>query len=96
MKVMEEFAYIYSVGISNGCLMIDPEMIIITGGIVEAGDFFLNKVREKISDISLTKMKKDYNIQYTSFYKNGSLIGGAINIIENYFQDFFSQDNDTE
>ncbi len=91
MKVMDDLAYIYAVGISNGCLMIDPEMIIITGGIADAGDFFLNKVREKISEISLTQMKKDYDIQYTSFYKNGSLIGGAINIIENYFNNYFSE-----
>jgi len=89
MKIVEEYATWYALGISNVCMMIDPEMIIITGGIVDAGDFFLNKLREQLSDISLTQMKKEYNIQYTSFYKNGGLIGGAIYTINNYFDDFF-------
>ena len=89
MKVMEEFAELYAIGISNGCMMIDPELIIITGEIADAGDFFIGKLREKISDISLNNMKKYYNIQYTSFNKNGSILGGAIHSINNYFDNCF-------
>ena len=92
MKVMDEFAQIYAVGISNGCMMIDPELIIITGGIVDAGDYFLEKLREYITEISLNHMKKNYDIQYTSFYKNGSLIGGALFTIEKYFEKYFAAD----
>ncbi len=91
MKVMDEFAYLYAAGISNGCLIIDPELVIITGGIVDAGEFFINKVREKISEISLTNMKKYYQIKYTSFYKNGGLIGGAICSINHYFYRYFTE-----
>ena len=92
MKVMDEFAQLYAVGISNGCMMIDPELIIITGGIVDAGDYFLEKLREYIAEISLNHMKKNYDIQYTSFYKNGSLIGGALFTIEKYFEKYFAAD----
>ncbi|MCP5514898.1 MAG: ROK family protein [Spirochaetales bacterium] len=89
MKVMEEFAELYAVGISNGCMMIDPELIIITGEIADAGDFFIEKLRGKISDISLNNMKKNYDIQYTSFNKNGSILGGAIHSINYYFDNCF-------
>ena len=89
MKVIKEFAEWYAIGISNCCMMIDPELIIIAGEIAEAGDFFIGKLREKISDISLNKMKKYYNIQYTSFNKNGSILGGAIQSINNFFDNYF-------
>ncbi|MDX9799759.1 MAG: ROK family protein [Spirochaetia bacterium] len=89
MKVMEEFAELYAIGISNVCMMIDPELIIITGEIVDAGDFFIGKLREKISDISLNNMRKYYDIQYTSFKKNGSILGGAIHSINTFFDSFF-------
>ncbi len=86
MKVMDEFAELYSIGLSNGCMMIDPELIIITGKIADAGDFFLNKLKEKMPEISLTHMNKNFNIQYATFNENGSLIGGAIHSINVYFE----------
>ena len=94
IQVIEELSGWYSIGISNSCMMIDPELIIITGGIADAGDFFITKLREKVSSVSLSHMDKKYRIEYTSFYKTGSLIGAAINSINNYFENCFFSDTD--
>lgn len=87
MQVMDELAEWYAVGISNACLVIDPELIIISGGIADAGDFFIKSLTSKLHNVSFRGMKKSYTIKYTSFYKNGGLIGAGLHAINTYFNE---------
>jgi len=54
----------FAVGLSNIILIYDPQVIVIHGVYTQAGDSFLNKIREKVEKISLTSVKKDTKIEY--------------------------------
>ncbi len=48
--IVDRVIYYLSIGIVNICCAFDPELILIGGGMSNAGDSFIEKIREAVSD----------------------------------------------
>jgi len=73
-KMIEEVALALSFGINNIINVIDPKVIVISGGIKQLGDYLLTPLRDYL--IEKTLLKK-LNIRYSGIEKNTVTSGGA-------------------
>jgi len=60
-------------------------MIIIHGLYSAAGDDFLKTLRERVHSVSLVKIRKNVEIEFGRFGKEGGAVGGAAFVIADYF-----------
>ena len=71
--------------ISNIIVMYDPEMIVIQGIYAEAGEYFLNNLRDRLDTVSLPKFSKNVEIKYSKLAREAGVIGGVAYIISEFF-----------
>ncbi len=87
MQLMEKLANWFARGLNSLVLDIDPELIIIQGIFVTAGESFLQMVREKLSGLSLSRVKRDLTIIYSDFkIERGALGAGCFGMVR-FFDD---------
>ena len=79
----------FAIGIQNIVLVFNPEVIIMGGEYRNPGEYFQNKLTEIIDGISLTRMKKNIQIEYSKFDEEGTILGAASYIIHDYFSNVF-------
>jgi glucokinase-like ROK family protein len=84
-EILEDIAKWFAIGISNIILLYDPEIIIIQGIFTSAGDQFLNNIRKKVNRISLPRIKKETEIQYTKLGDEVGALGAASYVISEFF-----------
>lgn len=70
------------VGIANMLNLLNPEMVILGGGIARAEDLLLNSVRETIAGLSLPVSIRNAEIRTTSLNEWGIAVGGATLALE--------------
>jgi len=63
----------------------DPELIIIQGQYVKAGDCFLDRIREGIRHIGLPDVDKRVRIEYSTLGEERGVLGGAAFLISDFF-----------
>ena len=85
-KIMDDAARWYSIGLSNLVLTYDPDVIILHGIFVKAGDYFINRLRERINNVSLVHVNKDTRIEYSKFGSDVGAIGAAAYVTSEYFK----------
>src|SRR3989344_5464293 len=56
-QILEETTLYLAIGISNLIHIFNPEIIVLSGGVKEAGDYFLDKVKSKLETLNSTKTK---------------------------------------
>lgn len=76
-QLMEEIAHWFAIGLSNICLMFDPEVIYFEGDYSAAGPFFEEKLLEKIKSVSLINLEKDFRIIFHEPRHNATALGAA-------------------
>lgn len=84
-ELMEEVAGWFAIGLSNVFLTIDPEVIFFEGDYSRAGEFFQNKLKEKIKNISLNRLKKDFKVIFDKNSHNSTGLGAAAYVRDSYF-----------
>lgn len=70
------------VGIANMLNLLNPEMVVIGGGIARAGDILLNAVRDTILGLSLPASISNTEIKATSLNEWGIALGAATLALE--------------
>lgn len=86
-ELMDDIIAWFAVGFSNVIVMYDPEIIIIQGIYTKAGDYFLENLRQRVNAISLVRIRKDVQIEFSRFGKERGVIGSAAYIISEYFRE---------
>lgn len=84
-ELMEEVAGWFAIGLSNMFLIIDPEVIFFEGDYSLAGEFFQEKLSEKIKNISLNRLKKDFKVIFDKNSHNSTALGAASYVRDFYF-----------
>ncbi len=84
-ELMDDVVKWFAIGFSNIILMYDPEMIIIQGIYSKAGEYFINNLRKQINNVSLLKIRKDVEIEYSRFGKEVGVIGASDYVISEFF-----------
>lgn len=65
--------------------LLNPEAVIIGGGLEEAGDSFLNTVRSTVDDWAFEEMSKTVKIVYSSLGENAVSLGAASLVMRQIF-----------
>ncbi len=77
----------FAIAINNLVYACDPGLIIIQGEYAKAGPYFLNNLREMVSNLTLLRMRKSIHIEYSNLDDEYSLIGGACYLADRFFED---------
>jgi N-acetylglucosamine repressor len=84
-RLIDDVARWFAVGLGNIILVNDPELIVIQGQYVKAGDCFLKRVREGIRRIGLPDVEKTVRIEFSALDERRGVIGGAAFVISDFF-----------
>ncbi|MGQ0521189.1 MAG: ROK family protein [Actinomycetota bacterium] len=78
LAVMERFAWWVALGLVNLANVFDPEVVVLGGGLVEAGDVLLDPVRARFADLALGGGKRDVRIEAAVLGEHAGAIGAAL------------------
>lgn len=76
-SIVNKFARYLGAGIASLLNILNPEMVIIGGGMAQSGDIFLESVREIISKRALRATAKDVRVVLAKLGKDAGVIGAA-------------------
>ena len=77
-EVFDRYAWYLACTINNVTCMIDPEMVVLGGGISHAGQFLLNSVRKYTPGLLLYKTLPSPEIRLASLGNEAGIIGAAM------------------
>lgn len=80
LKIVDKTAYYLAVGIASICDILNPESVVIGGGVSKAGDFFLEKIKayyEKLVFYSI----RDTEIKLATLYNDAGIYGAFASVI---------------
>jgi glucokinase-like ROK family protein len=81
-SVFESAVEYLGIGIANLINILNPEAVVIGGGVAQAGDILFNKVRKTVLARSLKKISKDVQIVPATFGMKASVMG-AVSLVAN-------------
>lgn len=77
LEIVDYEAEYLALGIGNILNIINPEKVILCGGVALAGDILLNKVKEKLSKYALVITLENFNIVLGNLGNDAGIIGAA-------------------
>jgi glucokinase len=84
-RLIDDVARWFAVGLGNIILTNDPELIVIQGQYVKAGECFLKHVREGLRRIGLPDVEKTVRVEFSALGEERGVIGGAAVVISDFF-----------
>ena len=85
LVVLEKAAKRLGIKIAHLVNLFNPQVVIIGGGLEEAGEEFLNKVNATVKDWAFREVTADLKIVYSQLRENAVALGAASLVIENIF-----------
>jgi glucokinase len=76
-RVVEDTAYYLAVGAMNLMHVIDPDMIVFGGGMIAAGDAFLERIRHHVRELAFPVPAERTRIRYAQLGGDAGFIGAA-------------------
>ena len=84
-QVLQEAGEYLGIGLTNLIHIINPEKIILSGGVIQAGEFLLDSVLETVQKRALTKKAKETKITISTFGRHATAMGAVSLILRNLF-----------
>jgi glucokinase len=76
-KIVEDTAYYLAVGAMNLMHTIDPDMVVFGGGMIAAGDSFLERIRHHVRELAFPVPASRTQIRYAQLGSDAGFIGAA-------------------
>lgn len=76
-KIVEDTAYYLSIGVVNMMHTIDPDMVVFAGGMVAAGETFLERIRRHVKELAFPVPAEKTLICYAQLGSDAGFIGAA-------------------
>jgi glucokinase len=76
-RLVEETAYYLAIGAMNMMHTIDPDMVVFAGGMIAAGDGFLERIRAHIRELAFPVPAERTRICYAQLGSDAGFIGAA-------------------
>lgn len=76
-KIVEETAFYLAVGAVNLMHTIDPNMVVYGGGMIAAGDNFLDRIRRHVKELAFPVPAAKTQIRYSQLGTDAGFIGAA-------------------
>lgn len=94
-QVLSETGEYLGIGLTNLIHIINPEKIVLSGGVIQASEFLLDSVRETIQKRALTEKAKRTEITVSSFGSYATVLG-AVSLISRELFSTFGRSNKKE
>lgn len=75
--IVEQTAFYLAVGAMNMMHTIDPDMVVFGGGMIAAGDWFLQRIRRHVCDLAFPVPAERTKIVYAELGSDAGFIGAA-------------------
>ncbi|MGP4079125.1 ROK family transcriptional regulator [Pseudalkalibacillus sp. R45] len=85
IELLNQTGRYLGIGLINLIHTLNPESIIIGGGVSRAGDFLMDGIKETIHSRGLTKKAKETPIILSKLGENASAFGSCVLILEKFF-----------
>ena len=82
---LDEAAKRLGIKIASLVNFLNPEMVVIGGGLEEAGDEFLNKVTATVKEWAFREATEDLKIAYSHLRENAVALGAASLVMQRVF-----------
>lgn len=76
-KIVDDTAYYLAIGATNMMHTIDPDMIVYAGGMIHAGDRFLERIRGFVKELAFPVPYAKTQLRYASLGSDAGFIGAA-------------------
>ena len=76
-RLMKETAYYLAVGSVSLLHTIDPDILLFGGGMIAAGESFLDEIRQHIQSMAFPAVAKEARIEYAELGSDAGFIGAA-------------------
>jgi glucokinase len=76
-KIVEDTAFYLAVGTTTAMHIIDPNMVVYGGGMIAAGESFLNRIRHHIKELAFPVPAERCEIRYAQLGSDAGFIGAA-------------------
>ncbi|WP_461239368.1 ROK family glucokinase [Paucilactobacillus sp. N302-9] len=76
-RVVDKVAYYLGLASANMSDVLNPEYVVIGGGVSAAGDFLLDRVRENFEEFAFATVKKSTKIELAKLGNDAGVIGAA-------------------
>lgn len=76
-RIVEETAYYLAVGTTNMLHTIDPDMVVFGGGMIAAGDSFLNRIRKHVNELAFPVPAEKTQLCFATLGVDAGFIGAA-------------------
>lgn len=76
-RIVEETAYYLAVGTTNMLHTVDPDMVVFGGGMIAAGDSFLNRIRKHVKELAFPVPAEKTQLCFATLGVDAGFIGAA-------------------
>ena len=76
-RIMRETGYYLGVGLVNICHVLNPERVVLTGGMTAAGDRILAPIRQTVRKMAFAAMSEKMEIVFAALGEDAGYIGAA-------------------
>jgi glucokinase len=76
-EVVDETAFYLALGAANLMHCIDPDMVVFGGGMIAAGDWFLERIRKYVHELAFPVPAQKTILRYASLGSDAGFIGAA-------------------
>jgi glucokinase len=76
-RIVEQTAFYLAVGAMNAMHTIDPDMVVFGGGMIAAGESFLQRIRQHVHELAFPVPAQHTQIRYAQLGTDAGFIGAA-------------------
>jgi glucokinase len=76
-KIVEDTAYYLAVGATNMLHMLDPDMVVFAGGMIAAGEAFLERIRNHVRQLAFPVPAEKAQLRFAQLGGDAGFIGAA-------------------
>lgn len=77
LELLDEWVYDLSVGMASLIFAFNPDVLLVSGGVSEQGEFLLNRVRVQLQKLVNPSFYKDLRVEAAKLGNNAALLGVA-------------------
>src|SRR5699024_2428870 len=86
IKALQHIGSSIGVALTNLIHIINPQVIVLGGGVTKASDFLLPTIKKEIQDRALTNDAKETTVKITDLGKNATLYGAIALVLKDVFE----------
>ena len=85
-EMLKEIGEYIGIAVANAINLLDPEFVVLSGGLTRAGKFIMKPLRDKVDKNRIDRPSHNPEIQITKFGHLAGALGAAMLPLQKYFE----------